>query len=84
MNFNQIFSIQLKSIDAKNYKIFNNKRYIIELGLTEKDTASEMLVNRKTMTKLRVSIHPNRKFIVSDYAGRDDDYTRDNLVNPSS
>ena len=43
-----------------------------------------MLVNRKTMTKLRVSIHPNRKFIVSDYAGRDDDYTRDNLVNPSS
>ncbi len=63
---------------------FANRKYVIEIGLTTKDTASEMLVNRKTMTKLRVSIHPNRKFIVSDYAGRDDDYTRDNLVNPSS
>ena len=56
---------------------FNNRKYVIELGLTEKDTASEMLVNRKTMTKLRVSVHPNRKFIVSDYAGKDDDYTKD-------
>ena len=56
---------------------FNNRKYVIELGLTEKDTASEMLVNRKTMTKLRVSVHPNRKFVVSDYAGKDDDYTKD-------
>ena len=32
---------------------------------------------RKTMTKLRVSVHPNRKFIVSDYAGKDDAYTKD-------
>lgn len=56
---------------------FNNRKYIIEIGLTEKDTASEMLVNRKTMTKLRVSVHPNRKFVVSDYAGKDDAYTKD-------
>ena len=56
---------------------FNNRKYIIEIGLTLKDTASEMLVNRKTMTKLRVSVHPNRKFVVSDYAGKDDDYTKD-------
>ena len=56
---------------------FNNRKYVIELGLTEKDTASEMLVNRKTMTKLRVSVHPNRKFVVSDYAGKDDAYTKD-------
>ena len=56
---------------------FNNKKYNIEIGLTEKDTASEMLVNRKTMTKLRVAVNPNRRYIVSDYAGQDDDYTRD-------
>ena len=57
--------------------MFNNKRYIIELGLTKKDTASEMLVNRKTMTQFKVSVNPNRKFVVSDYAGKDDAYTKD-------
>jgi hypothetical protein len=51
---------------------FNNKKYMMEIGLTEKDTASEMLVNRKDMTKFRVSVHPNRLFMVSDYAGKDD------------
>jgi len=56
---------------------FNNKKYIMEIGLTEKDTASEMLVNRKDMTKFRVSVHPNRLFMVSDYAAKDDDYTID-------
>ena len=56
---------------------FNNKRYVIEIGLTEKDTASEMLVNRKTMTQFRVSVNPNRKYVVSEYAGQDDDYTRE-------
>ena len=56
---------------------FNNRKYVIDIGLTTRDTASEMLVNRKTMTKLRVSVHPNRKFIVSDYAGKDDEYTKD-------
>lgn len=56
---------------------FMNRKYNIELGLTEKDTASEMLINRKTMTQFRVSVNPNRKYMVSDYAGADDDYTRD-------
>ena len=56
---------------------FNNKKYIMEIGLTEKDTASEMLVNRKDMTKFRVSVHPNRLFMVSDFAAKDDDYTID-------
>jgi len=51
---------------------FNNKKYMMEIGLTEKDTASEMLVNRKDMTKFRISVHPNRLFMVSDYAGKDD------------
>jgi len=51
---------------------FNNRKYTIEIGLTEKDTASEMLVNRKTMTQFRVSVHPDRLFIVSDVALRND------------
>jgi len=51
---------------------FNNKKYIVEIGLSEKDTASEMLVNRKLMTKLRVSVHPNRLFMVSNVALRND------------
>ena len=53
--------------------IFNNRKYTIEIGLTEKDTASEMLVNRKTMTQFRVSVHPNKLFMVSDVALRNDD-----------
>ena len=56
---------------------FNNRKYTIEIGLTEKDTASEMLVNRKTMTQFRVSVHPDRLFIVSDVALPNDEYTHD-------
>lgn len=52
---------------------FNNRKYTIEIGLSEKDTASEMLVNRKTMTQFRVSVHPDRLFIVSDVALRNDE-----------
>jgi hypothetical protein len=52
--------------------IFNNRKYTLEIGLTEKDTASEMLVNRKAMTQFRVSVHPDRLFIVSDVALRND------------
>src|SRR5210317_313725 len=52
---------------------FNNKKYTIEVGLTEKDTASEMLVNRKLMTQLRVSVHPNQLLLVSNVAIRNDD-----------
>jgi RimK family alpha-L-glutamate ligase len=51
---------------------FNNKKYTIELGLTEKDTASEMLVNRKLMTQLRVAVHPNQLFLVSNPTKRND------------
>lgn len=51
---------------------FNNKKYTVEIGLTEKDTASEMLVNRKLMTQLRVTIHPNQLFLVSNPTKRND------------
>lgn len=52
---------------------FNNRKYTVELGLSEKDTASEMLVNRKLMTKFNISVHPNKLFVVSDVALRNDD-----------
>ena len=51
---------------------FNNKTYSAEIGLSTKDTASEMLVNRKLMTKFKVSINPNRRFILSDVTERND------------
>lgn len=52
---------------------FNNRKYYVSLGLTEKDSASEMLVNRDLLTQFRVSVHPNRKFILSDIVLRNDD-----------
>jgi len=52
---------------------FNNKTYIAELGLTTKDTASEMLVNRKLMTQFKVAINPNRRFILSERTEQNDD-----------
>ena len=51
---------------------FNNKRYIAELGLSTKDTASEMLVCRKLMTKFKVAVNPNRRFILSQVTERND------------
>ena len=51
---------------------FNNKKYTIEVGLSEKDTASEMLINRKLMTHLRVSVHPNQLFLVSSPSKKND------------
>ena len=52
--------------------IFNNKRYNAEIGLSTKDTASEMLVNRKLMTKFKVAINPNKRFILSDVVEAND------------
>ena len=52
---------------------FNNKTYTAELGLTTKDTASEMLVNRKLMTQFKVSVNPNRRFILSEVTEKNDD-----------
>ena len=51
---------------------FNNKVYNAEIGLSTKDTASEMLVNRKLMTKFKVAVNPNRRFILSNVTERND------------
>ena len=53
--------------------LFNNKKHIAEIGLSLKDTASEMLVNRKLMTKFKVAVNPNRRFILSDKTARNDE-----------
>jgi ribosomal protein S6--L-glutamate ligase len=52
--------------------IFNNKKHIAEIALSLKDTASEMLVNRKLMTKFKVAVNPNRRFILSNKTARND------------
>ena len=52
---------------------FNNKHHIAEIALSLKDTASEMLVNRKLMTKFKVAVNPNRRFILSNKTERNDE-----------
>ena len=52
---------------------FNNKKHMAEIALSLKDTASEMLVNRKLMTKFKVAVNPNRRFILSNKTARNDE-----------
>ena len=53
---------------------FNNKKYLVKLGLTLKDTASELLLNRDTIKLFRVAINVNKRFALSDYTSRQDKY----------
>ena len=50
--------------------IFNNKKYKALIGLALKDTASEMLINRDLLTKFKVAVNPNRRFILSNYTAK--------------
>ena len=53
---------------------FNNKSYPnTRIGLTTTDSASEMLVNRELMSIFKVAVNPNRRFVLSDYVGKEDD-----------
>ena len=52
---------------------FANKRYEnVPFGLTEEDSFSEMLVNRDLLTRFKVAVNPNKRFILSDLTGRDE------------
>ena len=52
---------------------FNNKLYKdVPLGLTTRDSKSTLLVNRELLTRLKVAVNPNRKFILSSYIERGD------------
>ena len=52
---------------------FNNKFYKdVPIGLTTKDSRSTFLVNRDLLTRFKVNVNPNRKFILSDWIERSD------------
>jgi len=51
---------------------FNNRVYDnVLFGLTTEDSFSEMLVNRDLLIRFKVSVNPNKKFILSDWTSRD-------------
>ena len=57
---------------------FNNKLYKdVPLGLTTRDSRSTFLVNRELLTRLKVAVNPDRKFVLSSYIERGDDNDED-------
>ena len=63
---------------------FNNKFYKdVPIGLTTKDSKSTFLINRDLMTRFKVNVNPNRKFILSSWIERSDkNDTRGVNINP--
>ena len=52
---------------------FNNKFYTdVPIGLTTKDSRSTFLVNRDLLTRFKVNVNPNRKFVLSHWIERSD------------
>ena len=52
---------------------FNNKSYPnTRIALSTTDTASEMLINRDLISTFKVSVNPNRRFVLSDHVGKED------------
>ena len=52
---------------------FNNKLYTdVPIGLTLKDSRSTFLINRDLLTRFKVNVNPNRKFILSKWIERSD------------
>jgi len=52
---------------------FNNMLYIdIPVGLQTEDAASTFLINRDLLTRFKVSVNPNRKFVLSDWSEKGD------------
>ena len=53
--------------------LFNNMLYEnVPIGLTTKDAGSTFLVNRELLTRFKVSVNPNRKFVLSNWRERED------------
>ena len=44
----------------------------VPIGLTTKDSASTFLINRDLLTRFRVSVNPNRKFVLSNWSPKGD------------
>ena len=53
--------------------IFNNMIYEnVPIGLSVKDSKSTFLINRDLLTRFKVSVNPNRKFVLSHWTSRED------------
>ena len=50
---------------------FNYKTYTVPFALTEEDSHSELLVNRDLLTTFKVSVNPNKRFVLSNWTERD-------------
>ncbi len=63
---------------------FSNKFYTdVPIGLTTKDSRSTFLVNRDLLTRFKVNVNPNRKFVLSSWIERSDgDDTTGVNINP--
>ena len=63
---------------------FNNKFYTdVPIGLTTKDSRSTFLVNRDLLTRFKVNVNTNRKFVLSSWIERSDgDDTQGVNINP--
>ena len=58
---------------------FNNKLYKdVPIGLTTRDSKSTFLINRDLLTRLKVAVNPDRKFVLSSYIERGDNNDIDN------
>ena len=58
---------------------FNNKLYKdVPIVLTTRDSKSTFLINRELLTRFKVAVNPDRKFVLSSYIERGDDNDEDN------
>jgi ribosomal protein S6--L-glutamate ligase len=52
---------------------FNNTLYKdVPIGLTTRDSKSTFLINRELLTRFKVAVNPDRKFVLSSYIERGD------------
>ena len=63
---------------------FNNKFYVdVPVGLTTKDSKSTFLVNSDLITRFKVNVNPNRKFVLSKWIERSDGNDTEGInINP--
>ena len=63
---------------------FNNNYYVdVPVGLTTKDSKSTFLVNRDLITRFKVNVNPNRKFVLSKWIERSDGNDTEGInINP--
>ena len=64
----------------KNVRIINNNKLYkdVPIGLTTRDFKSTFLINRDLLTRLKVAVNPDRKFVLSSYIERGDNNDIDN------